>query len=257
MEDLSKIKDRIAKLLAMADDSSSPEEAAIAAKRARALMDKYQMDRFDVEGRLTEEFGEERATRFFASMPMYLQFLATSIARYNDCQAVFTRGLVDFKKKRVSEMQVGNAIVFRGYKSDVELAANMYRKLTETVDMLCKNYLKDKGYEKYPVRIGGQFKLGAIMVIGERIREMLKERDALMNEAAKTGTSLMVLKTAGVVAKYGEVKTKTVNIGNGDRDDEEADARRAGYDEGRKVEIVRSVGDESKGESSGALRLSQ
>ena len=39
-EEFQKIKERIAKLLAMARDASSPNEAAIAAQRARSLMDK-------------------------------------------------------------------------------------------------------------------------------------------------------------------------------------------------------------------------
>ena len=99
MEDMEKIKDRIAKLLNMANDASSPEEAALAAKRARALMDKYQLDQLDIEGRLTEAFGEQQATRFFAALTQYMSFLATCIAQYNDCQSVFTYGEVEFKKE--------------------------------------------------------------------------------------------------------------------------------------------------------------
>jgi hypothetical protein len=55
--DLEKIKDRIAKLLRMSQDASSPNEAAIAAGRARALMDKYQIEAFDANNQVKEVFG--------------------------------------------------------------------------------------------------------------------------------------------------------------------------------------------------------
>lgn len=273
MEDLSKIKDRIVKLLAMSKDASSPEEAAIAAKRARTLMDKHQLAEYDLVGRVTEALVKKKATRYFAAMPMYLQFLATSIGRYNDCQAVFEEGVVDFKKKERADMQWGKAIQFRGYESDVDLAIQMYTTMTETVDRLCKEFLLDKGYNKYPVRIGGQFKLGAIMVIGNRIREMLQEREQLALEGKKPGEfdvadyaddmeeepqeqaapdastsralSLVDVKKASVEEHFGKVTTVTVNVA-GDRDRAESEARASGYRAGARVDIVKGLGSTTK-----------
>jgi hypothetical protein len=277
MEDLAKIKDRIVKLLAMSKDASSPEEAAIAAKRARTLMDKHQLAEYDLLGKVAESFAKKKATRFFAAMPMYLQFLATSIARYNDCQAVFEGGWVDFKKKQIHQQQWGKAILFRGYESDVDLSVQMYQSMTEAVDRLCKEFLLDKGYNKYPVRIGGQFKLGAIMVIGNRIREMLAEREQLALEGKRPGEfevgdyaddmedepqepaedeaapeastsralSLVDVKKASVEEHFGKVETKTVNV-KGDRDKAEAEARRSGYQAGAKVDIVKGLGASQK-----------
>jgi hypothetical protein len=253
MEDLEKIKDRISKLLAMADDASSPEEAAIAAERARKLMDKYQLERFDVEGRVSEEFASMAASRAFAAVPQYMAFLATSVARYNDCQAFFSFDEVTFKKKNAAFKKFGKVISFRGYKSDVELAHQMFTKLMSVVDGLCKVYLKDKGYTKYPVRIGGQFKLGAIMVIGNRINEMVKERDAI---TSSSGNALVVIKKTAVDEHFGKCEPKYVSVKRADRDEAEADARRAGYVEGSKVEIVGSLESEEEGESPSSLRLS-
>ncbi len=47
-----KIINRVKKLLALSNDTSSPNEAAIALKRVRSLMDKYQLTHEDI---LTEE----------------------------------------------------------------------------------------------------------------------------------------------------------------------------------------------------------
>lgn len=48
MNDKSKVLDRIQKLLAMAADTSSPQEAAIAARRAAAMLRDHQLDEADV-----------------------------------------------------------------------------------------------------------------------------------------------------------------------------------------------------------------
>lgn len=47
-EKAKKIRERIRKLLAMAGDASSPQEAAIAARRAKALLHKYNLSEADV-----------------------------------------------------------------------------------------------------------------------------------------------------------------------------------------------------------------
>jgi len=44
MTDTDKIVERVRKLLAMSEDTSSPHEAAIAAKRAAHLMQQYNID---------------------------------------------------------------------------------------------------------------------------------------------------------------------------------------------------------------------
>ena len=44
-----KIMERVRKLLAMAKDATSPHEAAIAARRARSLMDKHQLEEHEME----------------------------------------------------------------------------------------------------------------------------------------------------------------------------------------------------------------
>jgi hypothetical protein len=237
--DLNKIKDRIAKLLRMADDASSPNEAAIAASRARKLMDKYQLSQIDIGTGFEEEFATEPASRFFAAVPEYLSWFWTAIATYNDCQASYDYGWVDFKKKGAAQ-QWGRRVMFKGYKSDVALAKQMLNTLEEAVNRLCKEWLKTQGFARYPVREGGQFKHGAMAIITDRLRDMTKERDLLTASESATGTSLVVIKSTAVTAHFGEPGYKTSKARQ-ITDAAEQAARNAGYRAGRMVEITKSV----------------
>jgi len=235
---LDKIKDRIAKLLRMAEDASSPHEAAIAANRARKLMDQYQLDAMDIGDGFEEEFAHEHATRYFAAIPQYLSIFAAAVGKFNDCQAVFGGGVVTFKKKASDAKQCGKRIEFKGYKSDVQLAIQMYNTLEEAVNRLCKEYMRAQGLTAYSVRIGGQFKLGAFMEIGHRLSAMTVERDKLTSTV--TGTSLVVVKSKNVDEHFGPIKYKKANVKEVKEYDDQA-ARKAGVNAGRMVEIQRSV----------------
>jgi hypothetical protein len=242
VDDIEKVKERIAKLLKMAADESSPNEAAIAAGRARALMDKYQLDAFDIGNRIEEEFGAIPATRFYAAIPQYLSVLSVAVARYNDCQARFENGTVDYKKKDDDIKQRGKRVTFLGYKSDVDLAAQMLDRLHDAINRLCKEHLRDRGYDKYPVRIGGAFKTGAVMTIIQRINAMTAERDALTTNATASGpgTSLVVLKKAAVDDHFGNVEYDGVRYKTPE-DAAEHEALQTGKIRGATVEINRLV----------------
>lgn len=238
-QDIDKIKDRIAKLLRMANDASSPNEAAIAAGRARSLMDKYQLDAFDVENRIEEEFATEAATRFYAAIPQYMSVFAVAVAKYNDCQARFENGTVDYKKKASDPKQFGKRIIFMGYQSDVQLAINMFNQLNEVVNRLCKEWMNTQGLTAYSVRIGGQFKIGAFGEIGCRLNDMTKKRDAVTNEAGSTG-ALVVIKKAAVDSEFGAAKYKNTKMNIAD-DGLEQEAYVTGREKGAAVEIIKSV----------------
>lgn len=236
--DIQKVKERIAKLLRMADDSSSPNEAAIAASRARKLMDKHQLDLAAVAGSEPEEFGAKRATRFYASLPIHLNYLAVAVAKYNDCIAKFDYGVVDYKKGANDHKKVGKALLFQGYANDVELAAQMYQSLCDAVDRLCREYVEPMGLPKFPVGIAKAFKVAATNEISLRLQELTTERDKLVYEG--TGTSLVISKTKAVAAYFGDVKYKETRTKSND-DYATRRAQAAGRQAGRTVEINKSV----------------
>lgn len=233
-QDLDKIKDRIAKLLRMADDVSSPNEAAIAAQRARSLMDKYQIDAFDVGNRIAEDFASENVSKFYAEIPTYMSTLAVRVAQYNDCQAKFTHEKTWFHGQKRPD----KCVTFSGYKTDVELAKQMFNQLIDVVNRLCREYLTANGHTVYVPSIGIQFKVGAFLIINERLHDMTAKRDAI---TSGNGTALVVVKKAAVDSHFGNPhysKTETLAV----RGENAESARLAGIAKGRSVEIVKSVG---------------
>lgn len=229
-EALDKIKVRIAKLLRMAQDSSSPEEAGIAAGRARALMDKHQLDAMDI-GEQKEEFLAMAATACLKAIPTYMSTLAVAVAQYNDCQARYENGV-----HAIRTHENGKYVTFLGYTSDVQLAVEMYKRLLGNINKLCKAYLKELGYDEYDAALGGQFKIGAASAIISTLKSLTAERDALV---AKAGTSLVTVKKSGVeghfgVTKYANVKSRALTHG-------EQQAKARGWVEGSKVQVSTAV----------------
>ena len=82
MTEREKIIDRIRKLVAMSNDAGSPNEAAIAAKRVKSMLDKYELEMADV---LLEEYsrGEGLVAEHFATgrkqTPRYYDWLIVAL----------------------------------------------------------------------------------------------------------------------------------------------------------------------------------
>lgn len=254
LEELQRIKERIAKLLAMAKDASSPNEAAIAAQRARALMDKYQIDEYDVSEATPQQFGSDDATRAFAAIPYHIDILSVAVARYNDCQSVKVEDIVTYRqagKARLnsrdgrSTKNIGCKIVFRGYKDDVELAKQMLERLLQNIDQLCKAYMQANHPGKYNVRIGGEYKTGAARALISKFKEMTAEREQLTSSA---GTSLVVVKSQRVDEHFGDVSYKSKSKSIAKHLDEEAiehqqRALTQGWVDGQNIEITKRLDD--------------
>jgi len=107
-----KIIQRVKNLLAMAEDAASPNEAAIAARRARALMDKHQIEKEDITSETSSAFGETCASKAPRAYE-WMKMLAASAANINDCQAI------------ISRTGKGVSFEFRGFASDANIAAEM------------------------------------------------------------------------------------------------------------------------------------
>lgn len=229
MEDLDKIKERISKLLAMAKDSSSPAEAAIAASRARSLMDKYQLGEGDIDPLEQDTFHSETTGEAYKYCPQWRSMMAVAIAKYNDCQARFAWST---KKYRYKELQ------FLGYGNDVALAIEMYNRLAEAVDRWCKSYMARVNPGHYNARIGDAFKRGMACEISNRLGAMTTERDAI--ERAP-GTSLVLVKRQNVDEHFGEVKYGKGTFDPVRSDSCTAHAYQSGKASGRAVQINQEV----------------
>lgn len=236
--EVDRMKAKIQKLMNLAEKSSNENEAASALAKARSLMDKYeltQIDILEVDG-VKKEFMEGRATRTFAACPKHIDILAVAVATFNDCQAVRNGEIVNYKKKEHDAKKYGYYIIFRGLKTDVEMALDMMARLMTVINDLCDKYLIEIGHEgKYPVGIGSKFKYGCASGICNKLKEFQKERDLLTTSA---GTGLVLAKGNMVAEYFGNVKYGKSKV---KMDSEQIDHFREGKARGQRVEVVKSV----------------
>lgn len=189
--DHDKILDRIRKLLAMANDTSSPNEAAIAAGRARKLMDQYQVSELDLTTTTTEQFGTEEFDTGQATLGKPLSMMAVAVARMNDCQ---TRAIKDYNDIKPSYM-----LKFEGMLSDAVTATLIFQ------------YLKDEMYHQAERNAVGRadrhaYRLGFASGIAKQVREIMTERDQIKTS---TGTALVSCKQQLVKQQFGAARYKT------------------------------------------------
>jgi Protein of unknown function (DUF2786) len=201
-QDLAIVKERIAKLLAMAADVSSPNEAAIAAERARKLMDKYQISDLDVTAKTDGTFATVPAREKFEDyIAPWMATLGVSIAQYNDCQARYEGG---YYTKGSGRRVWGKRIVFSGFADDAALASAMYQYLYDAIVRLAKEYLKKRG-QGHSYRLVRNFGIAAVHEISHRIDAKGRERDQVMS----TGTSLVLVKAKAVEEEFGGIEYRT------------------------------------------------
>lgn len=218
MESKEKAIERARKLMSMAADSSSPNEAAIAARRARAIIDKYQIDMTDLKER--SEFGERSAGGQRKRVPRWEQWLSIDIARLNDC-------IVDFDRRK--------QFIFKGFDEDAIVSRFMFTYITENCRRECKKYIEKNSYG-----CRGSFKTGYAIAVKEKIKEISETRRQELAEG--TGKSLIVIKKDLVNRRFGEAEyrsTRPVNT---------ADRRSflEGSEAGKRVNIVTGVESEKR-----------
>lgn len=189
----AKTIERVQKLMRLASDASSPNEAVIAARRARSLMDRHGLCLEDLqEG---DGFGEALVGEG-VRMQGYKQNLAIAVADWNDCIA----------RRR------GGKILFLGLETDCLVAASIFVYLVNSVEALSKHYLARFGGQGIHSRtLSTSFKMGASIEIRNRINQIIQER--AREFMTPTGTDLVLAKKALVESHfkfkgYGETKAR-------------------------------------------------
>lgn len=137
-DDRNKILERVKALLAMGCDTSSPNEAAIALKRARSLMDKYQISLKDIENSQEDDFNSSSFNTGNTQRKRWFEYIASKIAVMNDCRITIGR-----------EFYEGKIVItydFSGFKEDVALSEFMLSYIYDT----CLNlYKRDKEIKNF------------------------------------------------------------------------------------------------------------
>ena len=227
--DLNKVKERISKLLAMAENNGNEHEAAQAADRARRLMDQYQLDRMDVE-QSASDFGYEYAGESYAFQPRWKGWLASAVAKFNDCQCRLVEAPSAGARPRYRTR-------WEGYAEDVTLCLAMFEYFTAVIENATSKDQLARGYTRYNARVGTIFKEYMTTTLNTRLSELMAQRE---DEAPVTsaGTGLAVYKANQVAAQFGvaeyvQQQSKAVD----DMTSEEKRAALRGIQEGKAVHI--------------------
>jgi len=200
--DINKIKGRIQKLLAMANDSSSPEEAAIAARRVQKLMAEYNLEMVDViaEDILHEEnIVKSELNIKYKRIPGYIDWIEVAVAKAFNCEASSQWVLKNSAYYEVT--------TFYGYKCDVDIATTLCTYICNQLERLAKIVKIPEIYSANRLgrRYMADWRKGAANEICNRIRTFYNECDSNQHEpVTSSGQSLASMKTAQVAKKFGQ-----------------------------------------------------
>lgn len=185
MNNLDKVIDKIRKLLAMAGDTSSPNEAMLAAKRARALMDKHQLSKGDIEKQTGDQFLESQGDSVTTSRRRWLLKLQNAAANLNDCIGAVTHA-------------PNVKYLFQGFKSDAIVAKLTFDYLVQACNRQChQSQVKGVSEKNF-------FRLGFATAIQNRAWQIKSERERTFVNTS--GTALVPLKQSMISAHFGELK---------------------------------------------------
>lgn len=174
-----KAVERAKKLMAMAADVSSPNEAAIAARRARSIIDQYQLESCDLADK--SEFSAQVASKARSRVPRWEQTLCVAVANLNDCIAIFNNS---------------RCIVFKGFDEDAEVCKFMFFYLVENGKRCCKNYIRET-----PRGCRYSFKHKYALTVCEKIILIMETRKTELKTSS--GQSLVLVKKNLVENEFG------------------------------------------------------
>ena len=178
---------KIQKLLKMAGDVSSPNEALLAAKRARTLMDKHQITKEDIESVTGDQFLQSEADIRTYNRKKWLVNLWVSASDINDCVAVISSA-PDVRYK------------FQGFKLDAVVAKLTMDYFVDACNSACEQSLSRSTSEK------NFFKLGFSEAIMRKARAIKLERERNKEFTNSTGTSLVIVKKKLIEQHFGELE---------------------------------------------------
>lgn len=234
----------IKKLLNMAEHAGANEhEALLAAKRAEALMSKYNIDYADaiateiktgagMDTRDVIATAKDNGTRTLKTPP-WAQQLAVQVGYLYDTPC----RLGQIKTAKGMEQ----CIRFHGYTHDVEVAAWTFDLLVKTVNRVCKEYRKHPNYLRFGRTVMNAYRMGVVQSVMITIAGMVAEKT---RTETTTGTALVHVKRDAIAKKFGEFtyrEAKPAAI-------KDRAAYHHGREDGRKIEVQGAIteGDEVK-----------
>lgn len=240
-EQLDKVKDKIEKLLRLANNNPNIEEAAAAAKQAQRLMTKYSIEQATV--RLEEDDGDESdpismvgsvTVASGRQLASWRTVLANTIAKHNRCRVVLVR------YGGFSEMQ------FVGFRGDMTLCVSMYSLLMPMIDRMAKAYVKTRKAGRGKAKtVGNSYRFGVIHAINDKLKEgnQQEQSDALKRNPKAKQALVRMDDALNIIDRYIGTGNRT-KVKNSSMD---AAAWHQGRADGKSIDLgdsPRSLGEE-------------
>lgn len=225
-----KIIDRVRKLLAMAEDSSSPHEAAIAATRASKLMQQHNLDSAAVrvkQGINRDDMSQREAGLGYGRIPAWYSQLLIPVAELHDCHVRYVR------RNGTGPNAIETAAEFLGVDSDPEVCTYVFDFLCQQMDFLSRRYKHENPDASRADT--NDYRLGCAQGIVEVIKQMIAEKNAAEQEVS-SGKELVVAKRQLVAQAF------NINYGKRRRKTRASTHRQQGYRDGQNVRVRQGVG---------------
>jgi len=235
MSDKEKVMERIRKLLALAtDDGATENEAAIAMKRARKLMDEHQIKQIDIENMADarsklkgekQDFGDSWKKR----PPKWLSTLCVAVADFNEC-------IVKLEMEPTKDFKC--VIRYYGLEGDAVSSALMLEYLKQNCAKRFKQFADAQGLKGKERNVATRdFRQAYSHTICGKIREIVKERKQSQLSNSK---ELMIIKNQLVTEIWGKANySKSKHTVRGTL------AENAGTISGQRAHLGRNVGGSS------------
>lgn len=265
MPDMDKVKDRIRKLLNLADDDAAADgEITNALRFARDLMLKHSLDendvrtaeeayaRMDAFDASAEEYTEATAQSTASNLSAWESHLCHVIERLIGTVGVYLAGKDQARTKygtvklnRQGRPKSVSKVVFYGPAADARDAAELWREWAETISAM--GVLKFGGAYRGP---GRSYCGGFVSGMAEKVVQTLKAEQVRL-EAPATSTALVVLQNALEIQRqkkeHGKVwlkKEKGIKLRSGGRSTsgyQDGGAYSAGKADGRRSTPTRTA----------------
>lgn len=201
--DFNDVLARVKKLLNMASDVSSPEEAAIAANRASKLMRQYDLTMADVIANDIAESHKDilsepisNAEYVYSHYPLWMQWLSCGLSTRFNCHSKFQFSSNNSKKVKMN--------VF-GYSSDVAILKYLFSYLTYQLNKLADEYcsqFKNELPHQTITKNRKEYLCGAVSAVLFKVDELYSKDDEIL-PTTSSGMSLMIIKKQAIEEKYG------------------------------------------------------
>lgn len=239
-EETKKIVAKIQKLFAMAEHAGSNEhEATKAAQMAESLLRAHNLSMTDITpAQAVKNVIENTMAKYKwtpGRAPQWATGLAVAIANAHDTFVVWRRAATTDSHVRRAQQH----LTFIGSEADVLISGEVFNYLFVAIQRMTEEYFVN---EYIPPTKGktykNSFRSGMSNRFYQRFAEMTAEKDKEFQEAAKTGTSLVVIKKDAIADYMGgkaEYQTSTRQSQTDGR------AYRAGYTKAGEVSLNKQM----------------